>query len=632
MRILRVLALLILVHSTAHSTQWTEGTALPESQAVVKTIAQIKEHAAKAANAPLNKKTARNRDKHIPYASQQLRPSLDLKQIRHPFMNIFQLFPSFTAATYQDSGVVPPDAMGVVGPRQFILAANGRVRSFDKYTGEADHILDLSTDQFFSPVSEGFTTDTRIRYDRFSNRWYIVITAAGMTPIRVLLAVSDGGDITHDTKWSFFYFEPRPSDWSDYPTLGIDKHALYIGMNFLKNKNYVTSDGYVIPKIPLLAGTLKVFAFYNMVDPDPKKLEGPISPQGVDNYDLDAEEGYFIGIDGFPGRLMLRRIKDPGVKPMISESISIKVPNSQFPLSAPQKGSLTSDKFFLQGFDKRLGNTHVRDKRLYTAHSIGVDNKGSMEAATPSRNGCLWYEISLKNPDQPTVNQQGVLFQPSRDNDLKERYFWMPGVMTNGLHTLVISCCTAGSEIYADAAYALRFSNDPQGSLRPPQIYTESNVVYNLGSPPFKELRWGEYTTASVDPSDNMTLWSISEFALAPLSWGLQAVRIAAPPPAQIVKVTPSEIEVDQQGIHVTILGERVDGSAFYDPDDTFPNHLKVDIEGVKVNGAEWISPTQIQIVISTESASVGPKDIVITNPDGQTSVAKGALHVVPRP
>jgi hypothetical protein len=658
-------SLFILLFSSASTTEWTLGVPLPHSQAIIKTVSQILDDADQKKNkheppgptpvlsgqneisfwmsasrinnlifSPPKHRGKEEYKKEAPFSNIDVSAKKNfyskiLTSKNHTTYNSAKPPFNFRTATFEDSGVVPPDAMGVVGPEQFILAANGRIRSFNKHSGELDHILDISSDVFFSPISEGFTSDSRIRYDRFSDRWYIVITAASMKPIRVLIAMSDSGIISDKTQWSFFYFEPRPADWSDYPTLGIDKNALYIGLNFLKDKKYVTSDGIVIPKAPLLTGTLKAFAFLNLVDPDPTKFEGPISPQGVDNFDLDATEGYLIGIDGRPGRLMLRRIKDPGGLPSISENISIVVPRSDFPLEAPQKDSNTTDSFFLQGFDKRLGNTHIRNNHLFTAHNVAVDNMGNVESPTPSRDGCMWYEIDLKNPDKPSIVQSGILYQRTPENDREERFFWMPGVMTNGLQTLAIACCTSGDQAYANAAYAIRYSNDPTGTLRQPQIYTKSHVVYKLGFPPFKNLRWGEYTTASVDPIDNMTLWCISEFTFNEVSWGLQAIRIPAQPPAHVTSLNPSKIKIGQKNVPVTISGERVEGSGFYDPDKTFPSHLKVEIEDISIISTKWISPTQIDVVISTEGSTLGFKKVTITNPDGQTVDAEGALEVI---
>ena len=41
-----------------------------------------------------------------------------------------------------ETGSFPPDSMGAVGPSQFILFVNGRIRSFDKATGLTDGVRD----------------------------------------------------------------------------------------------------------------------------------------------------------------------------------------------------------------------------------------------------------------------------------------------------------------------------------------------------------------------------------------------------------------------------------------------------------------------------------------------------------
>ena len=611
------------------AVEWTEGTLLPEFKAIVKTVAQIMEQVEQDKRSKTSPTTS---PPSTPITAAHISSNLNDQTIiaENSITDSTKLYPNFTAANYGDSGMVPPDAMGVIGPEQFILAANGRIRSFDKKTGIMDHALDITTDHFFYPVSGGMlTSDSRIRYDRFSDRWVILITAL-IDPIRIVLATSDSGVVTSETKWSLFYFEPRPEYTPDYPTLGIDNQALYIGLNIMGGKNgYLTSDGFVIPKKPLLEGTLRAFAFHDLVDPFPAPLTGPTSPEGVDNFDADAREGYFIGMTGNQASLMLRRVKDPGGHPAISPNIVIPLPRSNEPIRVPQKGSISSDRFFLQGFDKRLGNTHIRDKHLYTAHNIAVNNVGLTDPSPASRDGSIWYEIDLKDPDHPIIVQTGVLFQHSKTNSLEHRHFWTPGIMTNGLHTLMITCSTSGNRVFADAAFALRFSNDPLGTIRNPHLFTKSNVVYMLGQPPFKSLRWGEYSTTSVDPLDNMTFWGIAEFSLASTSWGLQVVRVPAPPPAKILHISPPVIKENQKGVQVTISGERIDGSAFYDPGEGFKNRLKVDMENVEISAIKWISPTQIDLIISTGNVMPASQNsLKITNPDGQIIESKGLFKI----
>ena len=90
---------------------------------------------------------------------------------------------AFTGAVLADTGSYPPDTMGAVGPSQFIVAVNGRLRSFTKATGLADGVVNSSMDSFFNSVMTpvggaiigNFTSDPRIRYDRLSGRWIVLI-------------------------------------------------------------------------------------------------------------------------------------------------------------------------------------------------------------------------------------------------------------------------------------------------------------------------------------------------------------------------------------------------------------------------------------------------------------------------
>ena len=178
---------------------------------------------------------------------------------------------SFIAAQYADSGSVPPDSMGDIGPTQFLLCINGRIRTFDR-SGNSDGFLDSSTANFFDSVrGNGDTADPRVRYDRLSGRWFISMLSYD-TPTRIVLAVSSGPSITTGSSFTFFQFAfsevgPTPNSdtgsFYDFDTLGVDRHALYIGGNVFDPSGpfYVGSTGFVVNKADLMAGTLTVTAF-----------------------------------------------------------------------------------------------------------------------------------------------------------------------------------------------------------------------------------------------------------------------------------------------------------------------------------------------------------------------------------
>src|SRR6185369_13971616 len=95
--------------------------------------------------------------------------------------------------------------MGAVGPKQFIVAVNGLMRSFNKATGVADGALNTSTDNFFASVRSASTSDPRIRFDRLTQRWYVIMIDVGV-PNRILIAVSSGPIISAQSSFTFFQF------------------------------------------------------------------------------------------------------------------------------------------------------------------------------------------------------------------------------------------------------------------------------------------------------------------------------------------------------------------------------------------------------------------------------------------
>ena len=267
--------------------------------------------------------------------------------------------------------------MGAVGPTQFFLFINGRLRTFNKATGVADGVIDANPDAFFSSVmtpavAANATSNPQIRYDRLTNRWILTIidtpgTSAGTLgnlPNRILIAVSDAasaGNISGGTVWTFFFVQQNTVGGGDTgeflgnPSLGVDNNALYIGgdMSTASTGALTTTSAFVIRKSSILGGgPVVVTAFRGLISGG----EGPVSPRGVDNYDAAANEGYFIGSSAAAfGRMVLRRVGTPGATPTISANILVSLPaTTSFPISVPHLGNTGGINGQLDGLDDRL--------------------------------------------------------------------------------------------------------------------------------------------------------------------------------------------------------------------------------------------------------------------------------------
>lgn len=560
---------------------------------------------------------------------------------------------SFDAITGPaENGAFPPDTMGAVGPSQFFLFVNGRLRTFNKLTGTADGILNASPNVFFSsvmtpvspPVILNFTSDPQIRYDRLSGRWFVAIidvpcTSAGCSTFganRWMVAVSDPAStpaITAATVWTFFFFQTDPTNFCDYPSLGVDAQALYVGCDmFTPSPSFVGTNGYVVRKSSVLSGgPIVVSSFANL---GTALAPGPIAPRGVDNYDPAADEGYFIGPDiQSLGTLMLRRVSSPGGTPAISANISISVATTSSSIPIQHLGNTGGNNGRIDALDDRLYAAHIRNGRLWAAHNIRVDATGVASTGAQSREAARWYELngirSGDNGGVPVVVQSGTVF----DNAAmlaEARAFSIPSIMVSGQGHTALGFTTAGVPFRIDTATSGRLVTDPLGTTQSVALITASMTAYNPPGDPGGPggRRWGDYSLTTLDPNDDMTMWTVQQYCNGTNSYGCRVTQLLAPPPA-LPSSASNSVPVGQTSVNVAITGTSIAGSGFYDPGAGFPNRITATVGGrVTVNSIQYNGPTHISLNLDTTGASIGPKDVTVTNPDRQSRTGTGIIVV----
>jgi hypothetical protein len=565
---------------------------------------------------------------------------------------------NFLAATLPETEFsFPPDTMGAAGPSQFIIALNGRFRSFNKATGSADGALDANSDIFFQPVlnpglTNNFTSDPRIRFDRLSGRWFISmidVPGGGSLPNHILLAVSDGSIVTSGSSWTLFAFEQDLASptgdsgkFADYPTLGIDANALYIGVNIFGTRglgSFSDTTVFVVRKSSMLSGgPIVVTAFRNLVGKVQGHPNGPYTPQGVDNYDPAATEGYVIAVDaGFYGMLQLRRISNPAGTPSISGNITINIPLNGSTITVPHLGNTGGTSGNLDSLDYRLMGAHFRNGRLWAAENIAVDNTGAASTVNPSvtRMGVRWYELNgIPTGQTPAVVQSGTVYQPSASNTTDQRSYWMGSIMVSGQGHAALGFSVAGANELINAGTVGRLANDPPGTMRSPLLYTASFSSYNppgdLGGSGGR--RWGDYSYTCLDPSDDMTMWTIQQFCNSLNSYGVQVVRLLAPGPAVPSSCSPASVATGAANVNVVVTGTTNGDTGFFDPGPGFSNRISASVSGagVTVNSVTYTDPTHITMNVSVSGgATGGARNVTVTNPDGQSAVSSTGILTI---
>jgi uncharacterized repeat protein (TIGR01451 family) len=580
-------------------------------------------------------------------------PQSDSLNRKTPFIHTTGL--SFDGPTLTDTGAFPPDTMGTVGPSQAVVFLNGRIRTFTK-AGVADGVINADPDVFFASVMTpvggsvvlSFTSDPQVRYDRFTARWYLSIidvpctnaTCTTTAPNRWLLAVSDAasaGVISGSTVWTFFQFQADPgTNFLDYPSLGIDVNALYVGGNmFTSAGTFVGSNGYCIQKSSTLgAGPLVVTMFPNLAV---GSGAGPLSPRGVDNLDPTATEGYLVGVDNAAFSLIVfRRISNPGsATPTISANINVTVPTTTFPNRVEHAGNTGGANGGLDSLDDRLYAAMIRNGRLWTAHNFRVSSAGVANTAAQSRNAIRWYEFQNLTTT-PTTVQSGTVFDNAATRAAARQYF-IPSVTVNGQGHAVLGATMAGTPVGPTPVYVGRLAGDATGSMVGPPTsaattFGTTTANYNPPSDPggASGRRWGDYSFTAVDPLDDMTIWTFQEYNQALNSYAARVGRLTAPPPATPL-CSGSPIAFPGPTGNVVINATSSGGSGFYDPGANLAppalpfSHLTASVTNAIVNSVTYNSPTQVTLNIT--ALTTGMHDVTVTNPDGQGVTAVNCIN-----
>ena len=541
---------------------------------------------------------------------------------------------------YTDSGgFVPPDTMGAVGSIDFLFSVNGRFRAFTK---ALPHTQVMDTDQvaFWGANADvAGVSDGHVRYDRATQRWFITEIDVKASDNHILLAVSSGPDLSTAT-WTLFVLPGTGGSsatdqgcFADYDTPGIDQNAIYIGANMFGNSaaspcngvSYVHSNLYVIQKASALTNTLHYTTFFDVI----AGTFGIETIQGVDSFD-SLSTGYAVAVDETESpaaHLDVWQINSPGT---ISPTLSAV---TKAPISAENGadgGVLTANNVAsadptrpTDDIDDRLFAAVIRNNQLWTAHNVGVDSSGNSNSGSPTRDAVRWYDVNLPGL---TLNQSGTVFDGS-SNFLE---YWMGTVMVSGQGHVAMGLNRANISTTVEAGAVGRLAGDTLGTMADFTRFQTSTADAYDDFTLNPVSRWGDFTYTSLDPCDDMTMWTTQEYVAGSQDtsdWGVAAAKLAAPPPATPSGAAPNRILRGQASVSVVVTGTSALGSGFYDTPNTLTDpcrqRLTAAVSGnITVTSVTYTDPLHVQLNLSTVGSSLGPQTITITNPDGQSSSA----------
>ncbi len=135
------------------------------------------------------------------------------------------------AAFTPSRNFIPPDTIGAVGGTQYMETTNGSYAVFDKNTGLRTSLMS-DTAFWLAAGQPGVPNgDSRVMYNAAASRWVAISFASSASNIQIAISDTDNAlgswKSTQFTGYSGFGFGAT----ADYPTLAMDKNALYIGTN-----------------------------------------------------------------------------------------------------------------------------------------------------------------------------------------------------------------------------------------------------------------------------------------------------------------------------------------------------------------------------------------------------------------
>jgi len=395
--------------------------------------------------------------------------------------------------TREDQGNAQvPDTNGSVGATQFVEITNFDYEVFDKATGKVI-LQPTNTNTIFTGFGgacEGTNPgDPVVVWDKLAQRW-LVTYFNYTTNLTLCIAVSTTSDSTGSyNRYSYSFGNTLP----DYPKYAVWPDAYYASVNAFGSG---AAEPCAFDRNAMLAGKSKAamicftpnnnnFSFL------PSDLDGAtLPPSGAPNHYVELGNST-NSLNEYDFHVDFAHPKNS----TFTVPHSISVPSYALacgggdcipqPSPGEQVESLGDRLLF------RLAYRNFGDhESMVVAHSV-TPGKGSTAASA-----MRWYELrSTPAGGNFSLHQAGT-FQN------KYTSLWMGAVAMDKQGNIAMGMSASSNTVKPSVWYTGRMATDPLGKMEAPIVAVKGTAV-EIGD----SQRWGDYSSMSVDPTDDCTFW-----------------------------------------------------------------------------------------------------------------------------
>ena len=390
----------------------------------------------------------------------------------------------------------PPDANLAVGDTQIVQWVNESFAVYSKaglrlYGPAAGNTLfqALGANHPCYVTNDG---DPIVQYDKLNNRWVLTqLSINSGQGYYQCVAVSTTSDATG--QYNVYAFNYGTSYLNDYPKLAVWSDNYYITFNMFNGGYFFAGSKLcAYDRNAMLAGNPANEVCFQLSSSFggvlPADLDGTTAPPA-------GSPEYFVNFD--TNSLNIWQMSNINFAAATATLMGpINVPVASFSAACGGGGTCIPQLGSGQQLDSLADRLMYRlTYRNFGDHESLVVNH-SVTAGTSV--GIRWYEI--RTPKNPVLYQQGT-FAPDSN------YRWMGSAAMDSAGDLAIGYSISSSSMYPGIRFTGRASTDPPGTLG-----SEVTVMDGTGSQQARLSRWGDYSSLSVDPDDDCTMWYTTEY------------------------------------------------------------------------------------------------------------------------
>ena len=398
----------------------------------------------------------------------------------------------------------PPDTNGAVGRDKLMSTLNSNYVIQRKSDGKV--LSRVSMTSFWSGLGMRHPFDPRVLYDPYSDRWLV---CAANDPLLASSAILYGISDTADPQGSWHLYaidaDPANATWADFPTLGFDRDAVAIGLNMFAagTGTYVTGRLIALDYASLRAG--------GSGQPVEISVPGGFALQPATT-DSPTESTLYLVEHGDSISATYRFWSLRGSTLTLVGGAPKTNPLGPWGTPGPGNFLPQSDGRGVDADDSRIGNAVFRNGHVWYAQTINLPPSSGVGYGLHT--AVQWVELDTT----------GAFVQGGRIEDAGAtpwnggHSYAFASIAVNARDDALVGFSEFQSSDYVDAAYAFRAGTDPPNTIRAP-------VTLKDGEGPYSKTRgglnrWGDYSASQVDPSDDLSLWTVQEYARTPTGRG----------------------------------------------------------------------------------------------------------------